>query len=110
MGPQRGRSIIILQTDTQTKDRETSCLDGLDKVVSSRVTTKKRLRREKQTEFDSEVSRRWSPRENATGDQNQKTAISSQMALTLNGFEQMLLVNLHQVSCNIYLVYNTRSL
>lgn len=37
--------------------------------------------------FYSEVFEAGSPGENATGHQNQKTAITSQMALTLNGFE-----------------------
>lgn len=61
---------------------------GVQYAVNNSVTTKKRIKREKQTVFYSEVFRTGSPGENAPGDQSQKTAITSQMALTLHGFEQ----------------------
>lgn len=56
---------------------------GVEYVVDNSVTTKNRIKREKSSEHGR-------PGENDKGDQNQKTAISSQMALTSNGFGQHL--------------------
>lgn len=80
-GRQEGASWYDTQIDRQTKTERHHAWRGL---WSRQIVSEERQR----VFFYSEVFEAGSPGENATGDQNQKTAITSQMALTLNGFER----------------------